>query len=150
MEAAWRIGKKQLLIPTLGYTKRINVFVTLIWPSKKIVWDVFKRRRNIEFRRHLSHVIAYAKRHGVKKVILFVDHAPYHKTSEVKKFRRDHKDILRIKFLGKKDPNSNPTECLVNKRLNSAVCVNRCSSSIEELRHSTRKFLRRYNFVYVT
>jgi len=150
IEAAWKIGRKQLIIPTLGYTKRINVFVTLLWPSRKIVWNVFRRRRNGEFRRHLSHVLAHARRHKLKKIIMFVDHASYHKTKEVKKFRREHRDMLRIKFLGKKDPNSNPTECLVNKRLNSAVSINRCHASIDELTHATREFLGRYNNIYAT
>lgn len=139
-----------MVIPTLGYNKRINIFVTLLWPSKRIVWNTFKRRRNMEFRRHLSNVIAHAMRHGLKKVILFIDQASYHKTHEVKKFVREHKDMLRVKFLGKKDPNSNPTECLVNKRVNSAVCVNRCHNSLDDLRNSTRDFLRKYNFIYGT
>jgi hypothetical protein len=55
----------------------------------------------------------------------FIDRATYHKTPEVKKFIKEHKDILRIKFLGKSDPNSNPIESLVNKLLNSAVVVDR-------------------------
>lgn len=150
VEAIWRVGRKRLIIPTLGYTRRINVFVTLFWPSKKIIWNVFRRRRNIEFRQHLSHVLAYARRHKLKKIVMFVDHAPYHKTGEVKKFRRKHRDVLRMKFLGKKDPNSNPTECLVNKRLNSAISVNRCHASIDELTHATREFLGRYNNIYAT
>ena len=124
--------------------------MTLLWPSKKIIWNIFKRRRNIEFRKHLSHVIAYARRHNTKKIVLFIDHATYHKTPKVKKFLREHRHILKVKFLGKKDPNSNPTECLVNKRLNSAVCVNRFHSSVEELGKSTRKFLRKYNITYAT
>jgi hypothetical protein len=115
------VNKNQSFIPTLGYTKRMNFFITLFWPSRKIIWNAFKRRRNIEFRRHLSNVIAYAKRYGLKKVILFIDRATYHKTPEVKKFVKEHKDILHIKFLGKSDPNSNPIESLVNRRLGSVL-----------------------------
>jgi len=128
----------------------MNFFITLFWPSKKIIWNAFKRRRNIEFRKHLSNVIAYAKRHNLKKVILFVDHASYHKTPEAKKFIKEHGDILRIKFLGKNDPNSNPIESLVNKRLNSAICVNRCHASIDVMTNEARGFLRKYNSVYAT
>lgn len=115
-----------------------------------IVWNVFKRRRNIEFRKHLSNLVARAKRHKLKRVILFIDHASYHDTPEVKHFIKEHKDILRIKFLGKKDPNSNPVECLVNKRLNSAVAVNRPHADIEMLEKAIRWFLGNYNSIYAT
>ncbi|WP_179293944.1 transposase, partial [Candidatus Methanoperedens nitratireducens] len=107
-------------------------------------------RRNIEFRRHLSNVIAYAKRHSLKKIILFIDRATYHKTPEVKKFVKEHKDILRIKFLGKGDPNSNPIESLVNRRLNSAVGVDRSHASIDVMTTAARNFLRKYNSIYAT
>ncbi len=146
----WMVNKKQSFIPTLGYTKRMNFFITLLWPSKKIIWNTFKRRRNIEFRRHLSNVIAYAKRHRLKKIILFIDRATYHKTPEVKKFVKEHRDILRVKFLGKGDPNSNPIEILVNRRLNSAVGVDRSHASLDVMTTAAKNFLRKYNFIYAT
>jgi hypothetical protein len=102
----------------------VNCFITLFWPRKRIVWNTFKRRRNIEFRIHPGNIVAYAHRHGIKRVILFVDHASYHKTPEVKLFVKQH-PILKAILLGKQDPNSNPTECQVNKRLSGAVTVNR-------------------------
>jgi hypothetical protein len=126
----WMVNKKQSFVPTLGYTKRMNFFITLFWPSKKIIWNAFKRRRNIEFR--------------------FIDRATYHKTPEVKKFVKEHKDILRIKFLGKGDPNSNPIESLVNRRLSSAVGVDRFHASIDVMTTAARNFLRKYNSVYAT
>ncbi len=144
------VDKKQATVSTLGYTKRMNFFITLFWPSKKIVWNAFKRRRNIEFRMHLSNLVAYAKRHRLKKIILFIDRASYHKTPAVEKFLKEHRDILRVKRLGKSDPNSNPVECLVNKRLSSAVCVDRSHESIEALTKSARSFLRKYNLIYKT
>jgi hypothetical protein len=58
--------------------------------------------------------------------------------------------VLKIKRLGKKDPNSNPTECLVNRRLSSAVSVNREHADLEELKGRTKKFLRYYNSKYAT
>lgn len=136
-------------MPTLGYTKRTNCFITLFWPGKRIIWNCFKRRRNIEFRKHLSNIAAYAKRQRLKRVILFIDHAPAHKTEEVKKFFKQH-PVFVVKFLGKKDPNSNPTEIIVNKRLSSAVSVNRCHADYPRLNDATKKFLRKYNSTYAT
>lgn len=127
----------------------MNCFITLLWPRKKIVWNTFPRRRNIEFRRHLSNLVAYAQRHGLKRVILFVDAASYHLTPQVKRYLRQH-PILKIRYLPLKDPNMNPTEGLVNKRLSRAVSVNRCHPDIEALRTATKNFLRKYNSIYAT
>lgn len=140
---------QRLIVPTLGYTKRVNCFVTLFWPQKRIVWNTFPRRRNREFRRHLSGVVAYAKRNRFKRVILFVDHASSHGTEEVERFLAEHQ-VLRVKWLPKKDPNSNPVELLVNKRLSSAVSVNRCHADLPAMTVATRRFLYKYNSDYVT
>ena len=129
-------------IPTLGYNKRVNCFITLFWPKKKIVWNMFSKRRNIEFRKHLSNLAAYAKRKKLRRIILFVDHATYHKTPEVKKFLKAH-TIFKLKFLGKKDPNSNPTERLVNRWLSAAISVNRNYINLQELKTKTKKILKK-------
>ena len=78
-----------------------------------------------------------------------MDHATYHKTPEVKKFLKEHR-IFKVKFLGKKDPNSNPVEGMVNKRLSSAVSVNRNYENLGELKNKTKKFLKKYNSIYET
>ncbi|SNQ61311.1 hypothetical protein MNV_310001 [Candidatus Methanoperedens nitroreducens] len=57
---------------------------------------------------------------------------------------------MRIKFLGKGDPNSNPIESLVNRRLNSAVGVDRSHASIDVMTTAARNFLRKYNSIYAT
>ena len=91
-------------VPTLGYTARKNFFISLFWPSKKIIWNAFDRRRNIEFRKHLSNLVAYAKRQKLKKIIFFIDRASYHGTPKVKKFFSEH-SLFTVILLGKKDPN---------------------------------------------
>lgn len=149
IEACWMKKGEVLNIPTLGYTARCNFFITLFWPKKTIVWNCFKRRRNIEFRKHLSSVVASAKRYQLKKVIIFADHAKYHTTPEVKKFIQEH-PVLKVKMLGKKDPNSNPVECHVNRRMYSAVSVNRPYVNIAKLEEAGRRFLRKYAANYAT
>jgi hypothetical protein len=49
------------------------------------------------------------KRQDVKRLILFIDHAPCHKTKNVRRFIRDH-PILSVKRLPKRAPKLNPTE----------------------------------------
>ncbi len=134
---------KQDRIDTPGFNKRRNVFVTLFWPKKRFVYNTFEKRRSKEFKKHLSNVIAYASRHKMKKVILFIDHATYHKAKNVRKFIREY-PVLRVKLLPKRAPNLNPVEKLVNAPLKSAVCSNRCYYKIDDLAESTHRFLRRY------
>lgn len=130
-------------IDTPGYNKRRNVFVTMFWPNKEYVYNTFERRRSREFKAHLSNVIAYAKRHHMKKVILFIDHATYHKARNVKKFIKEHA-ILKVKFLPKRAPHLNPVEKLVNAPMKSVVCSNKCYYKIDELVESTHRFLRNH------
>ena len=133
----------------MGYTARRNFFISFIWPDKRIIWNCFKKRTNIEFRKHLSNLVAYAKRHKIKRIILFIDHATYHKTPAVKNFVKKH-PILKVKFLGKKDPNYNPVELHVNKKMYSAVSVNKSYENIEELEKAGRKYLMNYISNYDT
>ena len=53
-----------------------------------------------------------------------------------------------VKPLPKKDPNVNPVELLVNRRMSSFVQSNRCYYSRDELRDAGSEFLRSYNAVY--
>lgn len=78
-----------------------------------------------------------------------MDHATYHKTPAVKKFVKEH-PILRVKFLGKKDPNYNPVELHVNKKMYSAVSVNKSYKNIKELEKAGRKYLMNYISNYDT
>lgn len=138
-----------LKIATPGYNKRVNCFITLFWPNKTIVWNCYNRRRNIEFRKHLSHLVAYAKKNNLKKIILFIDWASYHRTPHVKRFFKAH-PLFKPIFLGKQDPNMNPVEGTVNKRIAGAVSANRCYKNRDVLYEATRKFLRNYNSIYAT
>jgi len=149
IERCWTPEGDRLVVETLGYTERINCFITLFWPQKNIIWNIFPRRRNIEFREHLSSLAAYAKRHNIRRIILFIDHASSHKTEEVHRFLANH-PVFIVKFLPKKDPNSNPAECIVNKRLSSAVSVNRCHADLPAMKTSAKKFLYKYNSIYAT
>ena len=53
--------------------------------------------------------------------------------------------LLKVKFLGKKDPNYNPVELHVNKRMHSAVSVNKSYKNIKELEEAGRKYLTNYD-----
>ncbi len=138
-----RKGRQERIL-TPGYNRRRNVFVTLLWPKKQgFVWNRFKKRRSREFKLHLSNILQYAKRHRVKRVILFADHAPCHKTKNVKRFIREH-SVLKMRRLPKRAPRLNPTEWVVNRPLKSVVCSNRSYKSIDEVDSNTARFLRQH------
>jgi transposase len=142
--------QKRVLTP--GHNKRRNTFVTLFWPKKKkngFVFNTYAKRTSREYKLHLSNVLQHAKRRGAKRVILFADHAPCHKTKNVKRFIRQHQ-ILKVKLLPKKAPNLNPVERLVNKPLKSAVCTNRSYSDIDDAIRAGRILLTKYKLTYGT
>lgn len=141
---------EQKRIVTPGYNKRRNTFITLLWPRKRsgLIFNTYAKRRSREYKLHLSNVLQHAKRRGAKKVILFADHAPCHKTKKVRRFIREHRLILKVKFLPKRAPNLNPVERLVNKPLKSAVCTNRSYSNIDDVIRMGRMFLTKYKRTY--
>lgn len=146
-------SQRKVLTP--GYNARRNMFVTLFWPKKKrkkrnwFIFNTYPKRRSREFELHLSNVMRYAQRRGARKVILFVDHAPCHKTKNVKRFVRE-RQMLKVKMLPKRAPNLNPVERKVNKPLKSAVCTNRSYSDIDDVVRNGRRFLTQYARSYGT
>jgi len=142
---------EQRRVLTPGYNKRRNTFITLFWPKRRdgLVFNTYPKRRSREYKLHLSNLLEHAKRRGAKRVILFADHAPCHKTKNVKKFIKEH-PMLKVKLLPKRAPNLNPVERLVNKPLKSAVCTNRSYSDIDDVIKAGRRFLTKYKRTYGT
>jgi hypothetical protein len=145
VEAEWMKKGAQRRVPTPGYNVRRNAFITLFWPKRRngLTFNCYAKRRSREYKLHLSNVLQHAKRRGAKRIILFVDHAPCHKTKEVKRFIRLH-PMLKVRLLPKRAPNLNPVERLVNKPLKSAVCTNRSYRVIDEVVAEVQTFLRKY------
>jgi len=144
VEAEWMKRGHQRRVVTPGYNQRRNTFITLFWPKRNgFIFNTYAKRRSREFKLHLSNLLRYARRHRAKRVVLFVDHAPCHKTKNVKRFIRAH-PILRVKRLPKRAPNLNPVERLVNKPFKSAVCTNSSYSRIDDVIKAGRRFLTKY------
>lgn len=145
VEAKWMRKGYQERILTLGYNKRTNIFITLFWPKKHgFIWNKFPKRRSREFKLHLAHLYQHMKRRGAKGVILFMDHAPCHKTKTVKRLIRRYGMMIRPKLLPKRSPELNPAEWIVNKPLKSAVCTNRSYNNINDVNSRATHFLRKH------
>ena len=141
----------QKRVVTPGYNRRRNTFVTLLWPKRRngLVFNTYSKRRSRQYKLHLSNVIQHPRRRRAKKVILFADHAPCHKTKNVKRSIRQH-PMLRVKPLAKRAPNSNPVERVVNKPLKSVVCTNRSYSDVDDVITAGRRFLTKYRLTLGT
>lgn len=146
VEAKWMKKGHQEKIPTPGHNQRTNVFVTLFWPKKYgFVWNKFKKRRSREFKLHIANVFQHARRHSIKRIILFIDHAPCHKTETSKRFVRHYDDvIIKPKLLPKRAPKLNPAEWIVNRPFKSVVCSNRSYRSIDEVNDRVADFLNKH------
>ena len=150
VEAEWTPRGEQRRVATPGYNRRRNAFITLLWPKREgLVFNTYAKRRSGEFKRHLSNLLQCGRRHGVKRIILFVDHAPCHKTRNVKRFIRAHR-VLKVKLLPKRAPNLNPVERQVNKPLKSAVCTNRSYNHIDDVDAEVHRFLTKYRMALRT
>ena len=152
IEAEWMKRGTQRRVVTPGYNKRRNTFVTLLWPKRSrngFIFNTYAKRRSKEYKLHLSNLLQHAKRRGAKRVILFVDHSPCHKTKKVERFIREH-PVLRVKLLPKRAPNLNPVERLVNKPLKSVVCADLSYSDIDDVIRAGRRFLTKYKRTFGT
>jgi hypothetical protein len=135
----------QSKVHTPGLNRRINVFITLLWPSKRLRYNIYKRRRAIEFKRHLRCLIDYVKRNGYRRLILITDNAKAHRCPETGAYIEKNRETLKVFYLPSYAPQLNEVEGRINRRIKHEVCANHQHKTIEELTKATRAYLRTYN-----
>ncbi len=136
---------EQRRVPTPGVNRRINTFITLLWPSKKKLHHIRRRRRSREFKEHLQQLLRYIKRHRLKRIILIMDNATIHRSRETMQFLEKHAEKITPFYLPKYAPRLNEVEGRVNRHLARDVCTNHNYQSIEDLEKATRKYIRKLN-----
>jgi hypothetical protein len=82
-------------------------------------------------------------------VVLFVGHAPCHKT-KAEKFIHSRASRAGVEDADKEGPNLNPVERLVNKPLRSVACTNRPCSDIHDVTRAGRGLLTKYRKTFGT
>jgi transposase len=135
----------QRKVHTPGVNRRINVFITLLWPSKRIRYNIYKRRRAVEFKRHLSRLLTYVKRKGYRRLILITDNAKTHRCPETSAYIEKHREILHVFYLPRYSPQLNEVEGRVNRRIKHEVLANHQHKTLHSLNRATRTCLRTYN-----
>lgn len=126
-----------------GSNIKINAFITLIYPSNKIKFNISKSRTSSNFIDHLRSIKCYVKKNEIKRFILVTDNASFHVSRKTKQFIEENQsDWLTTIFLPKRSPNLNPVETRINRNLKKNVCANYNYETEENLINTVRKYLR--------
>jgi transposase len=139
----WMERGSQVKIATPGVNRRINVFITMLYPSGALIWDTFERRRSEEYQKHEKHLLAFMERHDIKKVIQVQDNARAHTSKSTQTFHKEHRDIQPF-YLPSYSPQLNDVEGQ-NRRLKHYLCCNQAYDNITDLEKKARKFLWKHN-----
>ena len=125
-----------------GSNRKINAFITLLYPSNKIKFKISKSRTSTDFIDHLRNIGSYIKKSKIKRFILVTDNASFHVSRQTKQFIDNQLDWLTVIFLPKRSPNLNLVETRVNRNLKKDVCANHNYVTEENLVKAVRRYLR--------
>jgi hypothetical protein len=125
-----------------GSKRKINAFITLLYPSSKIKFRISKSRTSTDFIDHLKNIRNYVKKNKVKRFILVTDNASFHVSKKTKQFIENQLDWLTVIFLPKRSPNLNLVETKVNRNLKKDVCANHNYGTEGNLTYAVRRYLR--------
>ena len=125
-----------------GSKRKINAFITLLYPSSKIKFRISKSRTSTDFIDHLKNIRNYVKKNKVKRFILVTDNASFHVSKKTKQFIQNQLRWLTVIFLPKRSPNLNLVETKVNRNLKKDACANHNYGTEENLTYAVRRYLR--------
>jgi vacuolar-type H+-ATPase subunit F/Vma7 len=125
-----------------GSNRKINAFITLLYPSNKIKFKIGKSRTSTDFTDHLRSIRNYIKNNKIKRFILVTDNASFHVSRKTKQFIEKQSHWLTVIFLPKRSPNLNPVETRINRNLKKDICANRNYGTELNLINAVRRYLR--------
>ena len=125
-----------------GSNRKINAFITLLYPSNKIKFKISKSRTSNDFIDHLRSVGNYVKNNKIKRFILVTDNASFHVSRKTKQFIENQLDWLTVIFLPKRSPNLNPVETRINRNLKKDICAHHNYGLEVNLINAVRRYLR--------
>jgi len=135
----------QAKVPTPGVNQRVNAFITAFWPSRRIRYSLYRRRRSREFTKHLESVLRYVKRKGYRQLILIMDNATFHKSKATSLFLQAHRAEIKPFHLPRYAPELNEVDSSINRLLKRHVCTNHTYRDLESLKKAARQHLSRHN-----
>jgi hypothetical protein len=78
--------------------RKINAFISLLYPSNKIKFKISKSRTSTDFI-HLWSIRNYIKKNEIKRFILVTDNASFHVSRKTKQFIENQLEWLTVIFL---------------------------------------------------
>jgi hypothetical protein len=142
MTSTYMLKGEQQKILYDGAKKKINAFITLLYPLNKVKFKISRSRTSEDFIDHLRNVKRYVKSNRVKRFILVIDNASFHVSRKTKYFLNKQAQWLNVIYLPKRSPNLNPVETKVNRNLKKDTCANYNYQSEENLIAAVTKYLR--------
>lgn len=104
------VGEPPILVKN-GCKKGVNIVgSTCILNNFHTVNDVYNAKKSIthvEIQAHLAYLIDLNPH---KKIVVFMDNAPTHKSAKIQEFYQKNKDILQVILLPRYSPYMNPQE----------------------------------------
>ena len=67
-----------------GSNRKINAFITLLYPSNKVKFKISESRTGTDFIDHLKNIRNYIKKNKIKRFILITDNASFHVSRKTK------------------------------------------------------------------
>jgi hypothetical protein len=65
----------------------------MLWPSRKVLYNAYRRRRSREFKGHLKSLLRHTREQGFRGLILVMDNATIHRSRETRLFLERHREI---------------------------------------------------------
>jgi len=136
LRAMWMPTGRQVRVPTPGTNRKRSVFGALELTTGRWLYQVFERKRSVEFLAFLEQlVLAYPGR----PLLLVVDNASIHTAKKVTAWLAEHPQVELLFLPSYSGHAQNPVE-KVWWRLKGHVAANRLYSSIEALVVSVHEF----------
>ena len=130
-----------------GSNDKINVFVTLLYPSNGIKFNTSKTRNSNDFIHHLNNIKRYVRKRSIKRFRLVIDNASFHVSNKTKQYiEKQSEDWLTVLFLPTHTPFLNIVETKVNRNLKKDVCANYNYETEDNLLCTARKYLRYFGW----
>ncbi len=134
-------GEQQKILHK-GSKKKINVFITLLYPLNGIKFTTSKTRNSNDFINHLKSIKRYVLQRTIKRFLLVIDNASFHVSNKTKQYMEKQSYWLTAIFLPTRAPFLNIVETKVNRNLKKNVCSNYNYETEDNLLCTVRRYLR--------
>lgn len=126
-----------------GSRKKFSIYISMLWPDQKLLYDFYDRMNSTNTINHLENLKIYVMKNGLKRIVLVWDNASFHISKMTRKYVSEQSDWLTAIHLPKRAPYLNPNERKVNQKIKSNVCANRFYANIEDQKDAVSRYLER-------